>query len=125
MAIFKKPAEPNQQYNFEEQEKFQAPPEILAIPTPEELERNARKKRLWMFGSIALAGFTVVVIFAAYILSNLPNNETAPEPTPTPLPQPQPNELEKELTRLRGLVDEADPSLEPFAPPPVDMEVEF
>ena len=75
---------------------------------------------------IVVLGLVVVVLVVVLLLVLVrPSAENGPPATPTPLPTQPPSSLEAELNRIQGLVDRSDPGLEPFAPPPVDMEVEF
>lgn len=115
----------DQSHAFEDQEQFQAPPELLVEPTPEELEKKNKRKRILRLVGGGSTAFVVIIIILMYVASNMNTNTPAPEPTPTPLPAQGPSNLRKELDRLQGIVDAADPVLAPFSPPPVDMEVEF
>jgi hypothetical protein len=73
-----------------------------------------------LFLGIVIVGSVVTVLMQ-------PKQELLPPPpppTPTPVPA-RSTQMEQELGRLRLTVEAADPQIKPFAPPPVDMEVEF
>ena len=115
----------DQSHAFEDQEQFQAPPEVLEQQTPEILEKKKHRRRRVKMVIVGLVSIVLLIGLLIFVAQNMPNNNPAPEPTPTPVPAQGPNNTQLELNRLQKVVDEADPALQPFSPPPVDMEVVF
>jgi hypothetical protein len=106
----------------QEQEYTQPPPEVIAAQKAKQAETPKRSKKWWFIGGGAL--FLLILVVAVLLQGQKTPPITVPL-TPTPVPLVKSSEMEKELARLRLLVQQADPEGDPFPPPQVDMNVSF
>jgi hypothetical protein len=109
----------------EEQAISQAPPDQIARKEyikDHKVELGQKKRNtLFLFLGVVLI---VSAIVAILLVDPAPQQEIILVPTPTNKPVDS-SLLEKELLRLKEVVNEADPFTKPLIPPPVDMDVKL
>lgn len=89
-----------------------------------DVKAAAKGKKLILTLLVVMA---VIIVLLLALLLLLPSNKNTPvaEPSPTPSAQPVTNQTEKQVMvkELQAQLQEADPSVEEFAFPPVDLEL--
>lgn len=107
-----------------EQEELQAPPEI--IEAANQPKKPLSKKNKMILIGVGLFSLLIFIMILVQLMSqkSTPQQQII-EASPSPTPQTIQTQTEKELQIVDDQVKIADPSIQDFAPPPVDMNVTF